>query len=53
MSSKSSKKQTSGGVLKSLSKFTGKNLCQNLFLGKVMGLLKRDSNTGVGEIWEI
>ena len=33
-------------VLRNLAKFTGKHLCQSLFLNKVAGL-KRDSNTGV------
>ena len=40
------------GVLRNLTKFKGKHLCQSLFLNKVAGLrpatlLKRDSGTGV------
>ena len=39
------------GVLKTFAKFTGKHLCQNLFLNRVTGLrpatlLKRDSGAG-------
>ena len=40
------------GILRNFAKFTGKHLCQSLFLNKVVGLrpttlLKRDSGTGV------
>ena len=37
------------GVLRNFAKFTGKNLCQSLFLNKVPGLKpeKRDSGTGI------
>ena len=35
------------GVLRNFAKFTGKHLCQGLFLNKVASLLKRDSGTGV------
>ena len=36
-------------VLRNFAKFTGKQLCQTLFLNKVAGLItkKRDSGTGV------
>ena len=39
------------GVLKNIAKFTGKHLCQNLFLNKIAGLrpatsLKKRSGTG-------
>ena len=40
------------GVLRNLTKFAGKHLCQGLFFNKVAGLrpvllLKKDSGTGV------
>ena len=40
------------GVLRNFAKFTGKRLCQSIFLNKVAGLrpailLKKDSGTGV------
>ena len=40
------------GVLKNFAKFSGKHLCQSLFLNKFAGLkpatlLKKDSGTGV------
>ena len=43
------------GVLRNFAKFTGKYLCQSLFVNKVAGkrlatLLKRDSDTGVS-LW--
>ena len=34
-------------VLKNLSKFTGKHLCQGLFFDKIENYQKRDSGTGV------
>ena len=40
------------GVLRNFAKFTGKHLCQSLFINKVVGLrpatlIKKDSGTGV------
>ena len=40
------------GILKNLTKFTGKHQCQSLFLNKVTGLVrnfikKRDGDTGI------